>query len=155
MPFLARVEQDPSRGPSNDLISFDRRRYPRLHLVGEFEGHLVPFQIGVRVLDISAGGFAVHSAFEFPQGTTHEFQFAVLRETRPVFRAVVAHSRRVTPRHGRAFFLAGFEFLALSDDARDVVDEIVAGVDWIRSSKPPVMVPAAELPGFDASIKYK
>ena len=140
---------------SNDLIRVDRRRYPRLHLVGALDGVVVPFELGVRVLDISAAGFAVHSPFEFPQGTTHEFQFAILADTRPVIRAVVAHSRRLTPRRGRAFFVTGFEFVELAAAAREVVDEIVAGVEWIRSSKPPVIVPAAELPGLDVSIKYK
>lgn len=140
---------------SNDLIRVDRRRYPRLHLVGALDGIVVPFQLGVRVMDISAAGFAVHSPFDFSQGTTHEFQFAILEGPRPVIRAVVAHSRRLKPRRGGAFFLTGFEFVDLSAAAREVVDEIVAGVDWIRSSNPPVIVPAAELPGLDVSIKYK
>jgi hypothetical protein len=140
---------------SNDLIRVDRRRYPRLHLVGALDGLVVPFQLGVRVVDISAGGLSVQSPFDFPRGTTHEFQFAILEQPRPVFRAVAVHSERMTPRPGRALFVAGFEFRDLSSAARETIDAIVAGVDWTRSSTPPVIVPAAELPTLDAFIKYK
>jgi hypothetical protein len=51
--------------------------------------------------------------------------------------------------------VAGFEFLDLSSAARETIDAIVGGVDWIRSTKPPVIVPAADLPTLDAPIKYK
>jgi hypothetical protein len=141
--------------PSNDLIRVDRRRYPRLHLVGELNGLIVPFQIGVRVIDISASGFAVRSPLEFATGTAHEFQFALLHRPRPIVRAVVVHSRRVTSRRGRPFFVAGFAFLDLSDRARATIDEIVADIDHSSSAEPAATIPAAELPGVDAAIKYK
>jgi hypothetical protein len=111
---------------ANDLIRPDRRRYPRLHLVGQFDGRIVPFQIGVRVLDISAGGFAVKSTFDFPAGSEHEFQLATVHRPRPVIRAVVAHSRRVTSSRGYAYFVAGFTFVGLSADARATIDAVVA-----------------------------
>ena len=142
---------------SNNVIRVDRRRYPRLHLVGNVDGRVVPFQLGVRVLDIHADGFAIHSPFDFPAGTTHEFQFATLQSSRPVVRAVAVHSRRVTPRRGRDFFVAGFTFADLSDEARAAIDTIVADVDWLSAAKPPIIVPAADLPDLKrtASIKNK
>lgn len=141
--------------PSNDLIRVDRRRYPRLHLVGEFDGRAISFQLDVRVLDISADGFAIQSPFEFTPGTAHEFQCATLRQPRPVVRAVAVHSRRVTPQRGRDFFVAGFSFVDLSSASRDAIYDIVADVGWFISPKPAVVVPAAELTGVETPIKYK
>jgi len=142
---------------SNDVIRVDRRRYPRLHIVGNLDGRVVPFQLGVRVLDIHADGFAIHSPFEFPAGTTHEFQFATLHRSRPVVRAVAKYSRRVMPRRGHEFFVAGFAFVDLSEAARAAIDAIVADIDWLTASKPPIIVPSADLPELrrDASIKNK
>jgi hypothetical protein len=151
------VQQQPAPASANDLVRVDRRRYPRLHLIGNLDGHVVPFQIGLRLLDINADGFVVHAPFEFRAGTTHEFQFATVQQSRPEVRAVVAQSRPVTLRRGREFFVAGFTFVELSDAARAVIDAIVADVDWLSPTKPAVIVPAADLPGLrrDVSIKNK
>src|SRR5262249_27247588 len=46
----------------------ERRRAPRLQVLGRIQGELKPLDIPIRVLNISHGGFMVQAAVSFPVG---------------------------------------------------------------------------------------
>jgi PilZ domain len=112
----------------NDLVRLDRRRFPRVQIVGEFNGRVIPFHIALRVLDISINGLAVQSSIEFTPHTEHSLQFTSVHRSRPVVRASVVHSRRVPGARGIHAHVTGLSFVHLSADARAAIEKIIADV---------------------------
>lgn len=74
----------------------ERRRSPRVPVLGEIRAHLLPEGLPLPVLDLSAGGFAIQSVMPFERGAAHAFEFHSTHCSKLVVRAVTVHCLRVT-----------------------------------------------------------
>jgi hypothetical protein len=108
----------------------NRRRYPRLEVLGLVNGHLMPLDVPLTVLDLSQGGFSVHSSTPFPPGARHHFRFTTLRDEEIAVDATAVHCRLVAAdAHGHVGYITGFEFVssARTDDAvRLLIDTLTS-----------------------------
>jgi PilZ domain-containing protein len=95
----------------------ERRRYPRVELLGQVTGQPLTFDSPVIVKDLSIGGFSIETSIPLRPGETHEFRFALGDSISIIVLATVVHQQ---PAAGRApgRYTVGLEFLDRSDDAK-------------------------------------
>ncbi|MEO7189933.1 MAG: PilZ domain-containing protein [Vicinamibacterales bacterium] len=58
-------------------MSSDRRRSPRIEMLGRLHGHSVALDLAVRVREISLGGMSVETTAPLVVGSTHEFSLTL------------------------------------------------------------------------------
>jgi hypothetical protein len=107
----------------------ERRRAPRVEILGEIAGEFVTGDSPVTVLDLSPGGFSIETPIPLSIEDTHEFRFAV-RDGISVFVLAKVVHRRPSPRKPGTY-VVGFEFLDVSKKAKadraGLVERILAG----------------------------
>lgn len=104
----------------------ERRRYPRLAILGRIQGIVRPLDAPITLLNLSLGGFLMQTPSQFAVGEIHEFQFAVTKQDPIVLRARVAHAMRVTVDHV-PLHAYGLEFLDRETDAvTDKIDLLIS-----------------------------
>lgn len=112
----------------------ERRRYPRVELLGQVTGQPLTFDSPVVVKDLSIGGFSIETSIPLRPGETHEFRFALGDSISIIVLATVKHQRTAAGRvPGR--YVVGLEFLDKSGEAkagRSVLIKRITG----RSQKP-------------------
>ena len=122
----------PKKSPRNGRPE-ERRRYPRVELLGQVTGQPLTFDSPVVVRDLSIGGFSIETSIPLRPGETHEFRFALGDSISIIVLATVKHQRTAAGRvPGR--YLVGLEFLDKSGEAkagRSVLIKRITG----RSSK--------------------
>ena len=91
-------------------MSIERRRSPRIELLGRLHGHVVSLDVPVTVREISLGGMAVETTFSFPVGVVHEFRLTLGDGAHVVLRGQARHSRQVASGQ-RQSFITGFQFV--------------------------------------------
>jgi hypothetical protein len=108
-----------------------RRRSPRLQLLGEVHGQLVGIALPIVVRDISDGGFSIVTSLEFPKDAVHRFELALDADSRrPVqVQARVVHGRLLAG-DPEVLFVTGFAFT--DDQPYTSIAEIRALVGAIR-----------------------
>lgn len=122
MRAIALQHTDPSKSP-------DRRRWPRVEVLGHIHGIVVPMNLPVQLQDASFGGFAIDASIPFPVDCTHQFRF-VLPEGEPVvLNARVAHCRQLPTSGGRAIYRVGLEFAHLhAERDRQTINRLIAEI---------------------------
>jgi len=98
----------------------ERRRVPRLQVLGRIQGRLVSLPLPVELRDMGPGGFSVESALPFPQGARRLFLLTTAGGLQVLIEGAVAHCR---PDHnGEARYVTGFKFMRsrLTDTDADV-----------------------------------
>jgi hypothetical protein len=96
--------------PAGDSALAERRA-PRIEVMGQLHGQLVPMNLPLDVRDLSSGGFAVESSVSFPVGAVHRFRFITRTGAEVLVRATARHCRPVDSLDGAPRFLAGFSFI--------------------------------------------
>lgn len=94
----------------------DRRRSPRVDLLADLQGHVVTLDDRVLVRQISEGGLTIETTAPLSLRQYHDFRLSVGMRS-AVVRARVLHNR-VQVRGDLVAYVAGLEFVDLSDDAR-------------------------------------
>jgi hypothetical protein len=94
----------------------DRRRSPRIELLGQLHGHEVSLQVDVKVREISLGGMAIETPFGFPLGAVHQFRLTLGDGSVAALRGRVVHCRFEARTGVPGFYVTGFEFI---DDAAE------------------------------------
>ena len=90
--------------------SSERRRAPRVDLVGQLQGELVSVDVPIRVREISLGGMSIETAEAFAIDTRHSF-ILTLGDGAGVFvLGRVAYSRKAADDQG-VVFITGIQFL--------------------------------------------
>ena len=87
----------------------DRRRFPRIWLIGDLHGRPVRVNEPFVLLEMSLGGFSVESCIPFPTGAEHPFEFTSVGGT-TVLRGVAIHCMRVDQGKGLPTYTCGFAF---------------------------------------------
>jgi PilZ domain len=106
----------PKKSPRNGRPD-ERRRYPRVELLGQVTGQPLTFDSPVVVKDLSIGGFSIETSIPLRPGETHEFRFALGDSISIIVLATVKHQRPAAGRvPGR--YVVGLEFLDKSGEAK-------------------------------------
>ena len=90
-------------------VSVDRRRNPRIQLLGRLHGSVFALDVAVTVTEISLGGIAIETAIEFPRGAEHEFQLTLGDDSTVRLKGRVVHSRKLASEPIR--YSSGIEFI--------------------------------------------
>ena len=107
------MEDKVSGNGRSSAVSVDRRRNPRIQLLGRLHGSVVALEVAVTVTEISLGGMAIETEIDFPRGAQHEFQLTLGDDSTVRLKGRVAHSQRLVGDPPR--FLSGIEFVEESD----------------------------------------
>lgn len=91
--------------------ALQRRRSPRLQLLGEVHGQLVGMAVPIVLRDISDGGFSMVTTIEFPADAVHRFQLMLDADegSAIVVQARVVHGRMMTG-DTEVLYITGFAF---------------------------------------------
>jgi PilZ domain len=100
-----------SRKERTASIASERRRSPRVDLLGELYGHIVTLDIPVAVRDMNLTGLLIETPVAFPVGAVHQFSLVLGDGSSVIVRGRVVRSRPVTSDDGVDWFESGVEFL--------------------------------------------
>ena len=109
-------------------MSSERRRSPRIEILGRLHGHAVSLDVPVVVREISLGGMALETSFPFPIGALHEFRLTLGDGARVQLSGRVMHSRNISGPGGEPLFLTGIQFVddepSEDSDVTDLIDKL-------------------------------
>jgi hypothetical protein len=94
-------------------VSVDRRRNPRIQLLGRLHGSVVALEVSVTVTEISLGGMAIETEIDFPRGAEHEFQLTLGDDSTVRLKGRIAHCQKLAGEAPR--YLSGIEFVEEAD----------------------------------------
>jgi len=103
----------------------DRRRSPRIEILGRVQGRLTSLDAPVGVLDISLGGMALETTFAFEVGSKHEFRLSLGDGSHVLLCGEIRHCRRVGGSEDGDHFITGVQFV---EEAPSAGDTTVAGI---------------------------
>ena len=99
----------------------ERRRAPRVDLVGQLRGELVSVDVPIVVREISLGGMSVETSQAFDLDSRHRFVLTLGDGAGVFVLGRVAYSRRAEGPQG-AIFISGIQFL--DDDETEPGGEV-------------------------------
>jgi hypothetical protein len=97
------------------MLDDDRRRSPRIELMGRLHGHSVSLDLPVKVVQMSLGGMAVETAVSFPVGAIHVFRLTLGDGSTTELTGRVMHSRNASPDGSSPVFTTGVQFVEGED----------------------------------------
>lgn len=89
----------------------DRRRAPRIALLGELHGRLVALDVPVEVLNLSVGGLLLRTPFRIAVGAVHDFNLTLGDESSVVLRGRAKHCHEAQGPDGSPTYEVGFAFI--------------------------------------------
>ena len=118
-------------------MSIERRRAPRIELLGRVHGHIVPpdgsesaADRTVTVREMSLGGLSFHADTPFPVGEIHEFHLTLGDDSAVVLRGRVVRCEEIVAEDGGRLFLTGVQFI--DDPLPDGPGDVGGLIDKIR-----------------------
>jgi hypothetical protein len=109
-------------------MSIERRRSPRMEILGRLHGHVVSLDAPVVVREMSLGGMSLETHFPFPEGAIHEFRLTMGDDSTTLLRARIVRCREVAAADGSKAYISGVQFVedeAPSDSAiSTLIDKI-------------------------------
>jgi hypothetical protein len=106
----------------------DRRRNPRVQILGKLHGQLVTLQAPITVTEISLGGLGFESEIKFPHGVVHEFRLTLGDESSVFLRGRVVHCRRISRLDEPSRYVVGVQFIddegVQSPPVGDLIDRV-------------------------------
>jgi hypothetical protein len=106
-------------------MSDDRRRSPRIEIMGRLQGRAISLDVPVLVREISLGGMSIESALVFDVGDVHEFLLTLGDESQVPLRARVMRSQEETTPEGKTIFATGLQFV---DEDEPIDSDSVPGI---------------------------
>lgn len=95
-------------------MTADRRRNPRVAILGKLHGHVVTLDVAVTVLEISLGGMGIQTTVPFPVDAIHSFQLTLGDNSVVYLKGRIAHCQRLAGEEDR--YVSGVQFI---DEAAD------------------------------------
>ena len=92
----------------------ERRRAPRVEVIGRLQGHVVALDLPVIVREISLGGMSLETPFAFPVGDLQHFVLTLGDGSTMSLAGRVAYCRSVSGAEDAPAFRTGIQF---EDDA--------------------------------------
>ena len=107
------MEDKVSGNGRTSAVSVDRRRNPRIQLLGRLHGNVVALEVAVTVTEISLGGMAIETQIDFPRDAEHEFQLTLGDDSTVRLKGRIAHCQKLAGDPPR--YLSGIEFVEEPD----------------------------------------
>jgi hypothetical protein len=98
-------------------VGSERRRSPRVELLGLVSGRLLRPGTAVVVRDMSLGGLATETPFPFERGSIHDLQLTLGDGAAVDLRARVMHCRNIAGDGEEPKYFTGFQFV--DDEGED------------------------------------
>jgi PilZ domain len=102
-------------------MHIDRRRSPRIELLGRLQGHSVSLEVPIVVREISLGGMAIETSEHLPAGSIHEFRLTLGDDSVVELLGRVMHSRNTALPDATPVFVTGVQFIDDHDDQAHTV----------------------------------
>jgi hypothetical protein len=115
------------------LMTIERRRAPRVEILGEIQGQVIPLDEVVNLRDLSTTGCSIRTRTPLVVGEVYEFQL-VSRTERVAVRGRVIH-RRVSFKGDTTLYVLGVEFVGLHQTTSAWLQR------FVDAGSPPVAVP--------------
>jgi hypothetical protein len=115
--------------PSPAASPLDRRRQPRIEILGRLAGEILPTAAPVEVRDVGLGGFSIVTSSPLEPGSFHDFRLTPSEWSSVELRARVVHCRPESP--GR--YVSGLEFVARADEpspATELIDRLTSDLTF-------------------------
>jgi hypothetical protein len=104
----------------------DRRRSPRIEILGRLHGYTVAFDVPVAVREISLGGMTVQTGLALEEGAVHEFLLTLGDGSVVQLSGRVLHTRRgPDPAEGHGAYISGIQFVEDEPDAAGTVEDVI------------------------------
>jgi hypothetical protein len=113
---------------ANAAMTDDRRRSPRIELLGRLHGHSVSLDLPVRVVQISLGGMAIETSVSFPVGAMHLFRLTLGDDSTTELVGRVMHSRNTAPEGATPIFTTGVQFVEGDDESGEALGDLISRV---------------------------
>lgn len=110
----------------------ERRRAPRIEVLGRLHGHVVSIDTPVTVREISLVGLSFSAPIQFPLGAEHEFRLTLGDESVIELRGRVVRTQPVEGADGRSAFVMGVQFLDDDGAAEEAFSGIAGVVDRLK-----------------------
>jgi hypothetical protein len=92
-------------------MTVDRRRSPRIELLGRVHGQMVAYDVEVIVRNMSLGGLLLESTMAFPVGVTQDFRLMMGDESAVLLRGTVVRSVPEQNEDGDTIYVTGVRFV--------------------------------------------
>jgi PilZ domain len=93
------------------VMSSERRRAPRIEILGRLHGHSVSLDVPVTVREVSLGGMSIVTTFSFPKDAIHEFRLMMGDGSGVLLRGRVRYSREDVAPDGSRIYITGLQFV--------------------------------------------
>ena len=93
------------------LMGSERRRSPRVDLLGLVSGRLLTADTEVVVRDMSLGGLATETPFQLEKGSVHDLRLTLGDGAAVDLRARVMHCRNIAAEGEEPRYFTGFQFI--------------------------------------------
>jgi hypothetical protein len=121
--MLKSARPEAGRHSAAGVAVHDRRRSPRLEVMGSLHGQMVPLRIAICVREVSFGGFSIETVFPLPIGAEHEFRFTLRSGLTVTVRGKVAHCRQESG--NPALYVMGLEYVDAPFERRQKANALV------------------------------
>jgi hypothetical protein len=92
-------------------MTVDRRRSPRIEILGRMYGRMVAYDIDVTVRNMSLGGLSLESSTPFPVGVTQDFRLMLGDESAVLLRGTVVRCEPEQTADGETIYVTGIQFV--------------------------------------------
>lgn len=93
-------------------MTIDRRRNPRVAILGKLHGRAVTLDVSVTVTEISLSGMGIQTDIPFPVDAVHTFQLTLGDNSVVHLKGRVKHCQKLSGEPGEPErFLSGIQFL--------------------------------------------
>ena len=98
-------------------MTTDRRRSPRIEILGRLHGLSVSLELPVTVLEISLGGMAIQTSRSFPISAVQAFRLTLGDDSTVELHGRIMHCRNTAPAGEPPVHVTGVQFV--DDDVTD------------------------------------
>jgi len=93
----------------------ERRRAPRVEVLGRMHGQIVSSNAPMSVREVSLGGLSFSSAVEFPIGEVHEFRLTLGDDSAVLLRGRIVRAEARIGDDGATVYITGVQFIDEED----------------------------------------
>lgn len=92
-------------------MSTDRRRSPRIEILGRLHGHSVSLDVPITVRELSLGGMAIETTLPLAEGAQHQFLLTLGDDSTVELDGRVMHCRAVAEQGEPPRYVSGIQFI--------------------------------------------
>ena len=92
-------------------MHIERRRAPRVEVLGQIHGEIVSMDVPMKVREVSLGGLSFGSPVSFPEGAVHDFRLTLGDNTEVLLRGRVVRTHEKIDADASRLFITGVQFI--------------------------------------------